>query len=144
VSVEVERHAVGVRDARQRLRLADQPLAPRARFLAQELERDRSIELGVARAVHDAHAAGAEQTLHDEAADARADDHRAGRRGSVAAGSRGQGQELAAHAAPHGVRLDPASLLGWQEAVHVQLYVLCRRAVHARGAAPRRAQGIRI
>ena len=58
-----------MRELRQRLRLAQQPLRAAslplgARSRPQQLERDLAVELGIVRGVHDAHAAGAELPHH--------------------------------------------------------------------------------
>ena len=69
---------VRVRQARDRLRLAQRPLPPLgqrhagARLDAQQLDRDLAVQLRIVRRVDLAHPAAPDQPQHDVAADARA------------------------------------------------------------------------
>jgi hypothetical protein len=85
----VDRDHVGMGEPRHRLGLAEQPRAPLpvAAHPAQPLDRDRAAEVRIARAVHHAHAAGADQLLDHVAPELRAarqprrlDDRRRARR----------------------------------------------------------------
>ena len=88
----VHRDHVRMREPRERLRFADEPrlgIAAGATGPAvvrlQELDRDLAIELGVERAIDDAHAARAQHVEHDVAADQRPTRQIIGGRGRVRA-----------------------------------------------------------
>src|SRR6516225_9129043 len=74
-----------MRQPRERLRLAHEPRRTAARRAArlglQQLDRELAIELGIVRAIDDAHAAFAESIEHDVAAHERAALEVLGRRG---------------------------------------------------------------
>jgi hypothetical protein len=80
----VDRHDIGVRELRDRLRL---PAEPRPRVLArhrearaQQLECNLAVELWIVGGEHHAHAAGADRRQHEVAPDAIADRQRLGRK----------------------------------------------------------------
>ena len=80
----VDGHDVGMGQARQGLRLAQQSHAARRRLVrirrvaAQQLQRDTAVQLGIEGGIHHAHPAAAQRLEHDVAADARAAPQRRG------------------------------------------------------------------